>query len=266
MKIKVLESSLQKLVLQVKPIGIAYWLAGITFIGSGILVAAIFGRSMSLTCTKNDAGVGKCQFQQHLIFGSSSKEWALSDLKGAKLDDSSTDEFFGNPLVLETQTGQFRLTLIMADAEKKRSLAAQIDRFLESNATNKLNIEENIQAISYSLGALLCVAGIFNIVLILLNGRIVLTLNRAGNRISVVNHRLFGDRIWSAPLSDLLRLESHGVGVAEMSDPTSYKVNLVMRSGEHISLGLLPLFSKAKASELSNYVYDFLNKDSHPQN
>jgi hypothetical protein len=265
MKIKVLESDLQKLVLQIKPIGIAYWLAGITFIGCGILVAAIFGRSVSLTCNKNDAGVGKCQLQQNRVFESSTKEWALSDLKGAKFDPNSTDEFFGKPLILETQTGSFRITLIMADPDKKRSLAGQINQFLESNATNKLKIEENIQAISYSLGGLLCIAGIFNILLILLNGKIVLTLNKPGNRISVVNHRFFNERVWSASLSDLLRLETHGVGVAEMSDPTSYKVHLVMQSGEHISLGLLPLFSKAKANELSNYVYDFLNQDHAPE-
>jgi hypothetical protein len=265
MKIKVLESSLQKLVLQVQPIGIAYWLAGVTFIGCGILVAAIFGRSVLLTCNKNDAGIGKCQLQQSRMFESSTQEWALSDLKGAKFDPHSTDEFFGKPLILETQTREFRLTLIMADPDKKRSLAGQINQFLESNATNKFKVEENIKAISYSLGGLLCIAGIFNILLILLNGKIVLTLDRLGNRISVVNHRLFSNRIWSASLSDLLRLEAHGVGVAEMSDPMSYKVHLVMQSGEHISLGLLPLFSKAKANELSNHVYDFLNQESTSQ-
>jgi hypothetical protein len=261
MKIKVIELDLQKLVLQVKPIGVAYWLAGVTFIGCGILVASIFGRSMSFVCSKNDAGIGKCQLQQSRIFESSVKEWSLSDLKGAKLDVSTTDEFFGTPLVVETKSEKFRLTLIMADPEKKRALAGQINQFLESNATNKLKIDENIQAISYSLGALLCIAGIFNITLILLNGTIVLTLDRFGNRISVVNHRLFGDRVWSAPLSNLLRLETHGVGVSEMSDPMSYKVNLVMQSGDLVSLSLLPLFSKSKANEISNYIYDFLNQE-----
>jgi hypothetical protein len=261
MKIKVLESNLQKLVLQVKPLGIAYWLAGVTFIGCGVLVVAIFGRSMELTCTKNDAGVGKCQLRQNLVLGSSIKEWALADLKGAKLDPSTTDGFFGNPLILETNADKLHLTLITADVDKKRALAAQINQFIESNATNKLKIEENVREIGYSLGGILIAAGIFNIALILLNGFIICILDKSCNSIFLENHRLLGNYVRVAPLSEFLSLEAQQFGLAEVSEPLSYKVNLVMKSGDRISLGLLPLFSKANATELSNYIYDFLNID-----
>jgi hypothetical protein len=258
MKLRILEQTPNLLKLQLQPQAMLYWLFSSIFAAGGLLLITAMGKTTNFTCNLVDSDQ-TCQLVTQTILKSEVQSWNIRDIKEAKLDKTTTDDWGSYPLKILTKDGSFTVDFINADAVQKEAYAKQINAFLQDSQATKFNIREDSRLWAYPLGMVLIACGAICVVYVLINGQIVCTFDKTLGKMFIKRNSWFGDSVIEAKLREILGVDIDAVGV---NRSTSYNIVIKLESEEEIYLSAGPMFTADSAEKTFEAIAHFLQLET----
>ncbi|WP_066381615.1 hypothetical protein [Anabaena sp. CA = ATCC 33047] len=255
MQVRILEKTPTFLKLQFKPQAIFYWLFGGIFAAGGIFFIATLGKVTTFTCNRIENQPASCQLISNSFLKSQTHTWNLLEIKGAKLDTSTTDEWGSYPFLLLTNQGSFPINLINADRTKKETYATQINDFLKNSPATTLTIQEDSRFWTYPLGLLLIAAGGGCIIYMQMNAKIVCSFDKVLGKATINRQGWFSQAVTEVKLKEILGIN---IDAATVGRGTNYYVLLNLDNEEQIYLASGPMFTAKSAAQTVEAIASFL--------
>lgn len=255
---KVIHESHNQMTLRLRPWFL--WLFGGIFSTAGLSVAVLGSQVNTFTCRRDATTSAGCQISSTGILGTTQQDIALNDIQGTKINsftDSKNNRSYR--LVLLTNQGEFSpLPINTSDLPTVKKWQQEIDGFLQNSQQQPIFIEEDNRLFIYLFGGLFAVTGLA--VAALLGKVVICDIDKTLGKLTLANYGLLGNSQTEYRIRDLrgVTLEKS----VSSKGGTTYRVALVMHSGEHIPFTSYYSSGFKQHQQTVERISQFLNLDA----
>ncbi|MBD2022261.1 hypothetical protein H6F43_18940 [Leptolyngbya sp. FACHB-36] len=226
------------------------WAFGFVFAAAGALAIVLFAKLDVLSCSRAPLTDSLCHLKRSSVLGSTTQTIPLSTLQGAEIETtSSSDGGSTYRVVLLTPQGTVPFTDYFSSGySSKEAKATQIQTFAKSFEPSLL-IEEDGRWLAFPFGALFI--GVGSAIALFLGRTHAFSFDRHQNTLTVQRGRCQDHY----SLNDIAAVE---VEESSDSDGSTYRVRLVLASGEHIPLSRYLSSGRESKEKLAATIQAFL--------
>lgn len=140
------------------------WIDGIAFMLGGLAAIVLFGRVTTLSLDRDAATGNQCRLRCSGLRGSTTQQFALSDLRVATVDYSQH-----RPrrriarVILDMKTGPVPFTSYFSSTQRSEKIAERINAFLVDPAMHTAIVRQDDRLFAYGVGLLFVVVGLVNL-------------------------------------------------------------------------------------------------------
>lgn len=226
------------------------WAFGCGFAAAGVLAIVLFAKLDVLSCSRARLSDSVCYLKRTSVFGSTTQTIPLSSLRGAEIETSSSSDGSSTyRVVLLTQQGIVPFTDYFSSGYSSKEMQArQIQTFVKSFEPSLL-IEEDGRWVAFPFGALF--VGVGSAIALFLSRTYAFSFDRRQNTLTVQRGR-------TQKQYSLHEIEAIEVEESSDSDGTTYRVRLVLVSGEYIPLSWYLSSGRESKEKLAATIQAFL--------
>jgi hypothetical protein len=221
--------------------GSFFWVLGGTLFGlpfflAGLAVILFFGKVATLQCTRLEPKQVRCEYIVSGLLTKKSIQIPVGELQGADVEVNQDSDGNTYRITLLTQNqGRVPFTDSFSSGREKYSKANQIKAFVNDPEQMSLQVNQDDRWFAYPFGSIFAIAG-GSIIFYALNisFKNTYTFDRQTRDLKLSRQGLFGTSKKEFKLHEIKQAE-----VTESKDSdgdTTYKAELVLRSGERLPL------------------------------
>lgn len=230
----------------------AYWLFGLAFMVAGALATLTIGRAVTLECTRTGGDAGQCRLGESRGYGWRRRTIQMQDLLGARTEVRWTGFVANMALVVRTRGAEFDVPLVKANGDQKRSLAAEVNRFVDDPSVARFEVHEDTRLIGWAFGLFVAWAGV---VCLLAIERVRLVLDRDAGILRLRQRRWFGVRRSDIPLARVRGVEKEEFAYRRTR---SWSVIFRLDGGAEMPVTRTPLFTDKSADQALELITGWL--------
>lgn len=247
---KILHKTEKLLTLRLRPVWV--WILGGMFAACGFSLIAIFAQVTTFTCTRIEPT--NCKLVTSGLLASKPKEFSLNMLQGAKVEgDNRSGRNSTYRVIILTSNGKVPFTSYFdSDHSKKETIVSHITNFVSNPKITSLTEKQDDRLWMYLIGGIFVTGGL----IALLASVVTCVFDKTLDILTIKQQGLLGTKFIEHRLSEI---EDVLVEKSNTNDSSSYRVTIVLVSGDRLPLTSYYSSDRTSKQETASCIKSFLN-------